>query len=151
MASSSCVFCSIIAGKLPKALLYEDRNILVLMDKYPINVGHTLVIPKIHYDNLLLMPLSEVGKLYALIPVIAKAVIRAVKADGFNIGQNNGRAANQIVPHVHVHIIPRFKEDSPNGRWPVRRVADYTELIEIADKIKLELNLDLKSDIIKNI
>jgi histidine triad (HIT) family protein len=151
MASSSCVFCSIIAGKLPKAVLYEDRNILVLMDKYPINVGHTLVIPKIHYDNLLLMPLSEVGKLYALIPVIAKAVIRAVKADGFNIGQNNGRAANQIVPHVHVHIIPRFKEDSPNGRWPVRRVADYTELIEIADKIKLELNLDLKSDIIKNI
>jgi histidine triad (HIT) family protein len=151
MASSSCVFCSIIAGKLPKAVLYEDRNILVLMDKYPINVGHTLVIPKIHYDNLLLMPLSEVGKLYALIPVIAKAVIRAVKADGFNIGQNNGRAANQIVPHVHVHIIPRFKEDSPNGRWPVRRVADYTELIEIADKIKLELNLDLKSDIIRNI
>jgi histidine triad (HIT) family protein len=151
MASSSCVFCSIIAGKLPKVVLYEDRNILVLMDKYPINVGHTLVIPKIHYDNLLLMPLSEVGKLYALIPVIAKAVIRAVKADGFNIGQNNGRAANQIVPHVHVHIIPRFKEDSPNGRWPVRRVADYTELIEIADKIKLELNLDLKSDIIRNI
>jgi histidine triad (HIT) family protein len=151
MASSSCVFCSIIAGKLPKAVLYEDRNILALMDKYPINVGHTLVIPKIHYDNLLLMPLSEVGKLYALIPVIANAVIRAVKADGFNIGQNNGRAANQIVPHVHVHIIPRFKEDSPNGRWPVRRVADYTELIEIADKIKLELNLDLKSDIIKNI
>ena len=151
MASSSCVFCSIIAGKLPKAVLYEDGNILVLMDKYPINVGHTLVIPKIHYDNLLLMPLSEVGKLYALIPVIAKAVIRAVRADGFNVGQNNGRAANQIVPHVHVHIIPRFKEDSPNGRWPVRRVADYTELIEIADKIKLELNLDLKSDIITNI
>ena len=151
MASSSCVFCSIIAGKLPKAVLYEDGNILVLMDKYPINVGHTLVIPKIHYDNLLLMPLSEVGKLYALIPVIAKAVIRAVKADGFNIGQNNGRAANQIVPHVHVHIIPRFKEDSPDGRWPVRRVADYSELKEIADKIKLELNFDLKSDIIRNI
>jgi histidine triad (HIT) family protein len=151
MANSSCVFCSIIAGKLPKAILYEDRNILVLMDKYPINVGHTLVIPKIHYDNLLLMPPSEVGKLYAIIPVIAKAVIRAVKADGFNVGQNNGRAANQIVPHVHVHIIPRFKEDSPDGKWPVRHVADNTELIQTANKIKLELNLTLKSDFINNI
>jgi histidine triad (HIT) family protein len=151
MATSSCVFCSIISGKLPKAILYEDRNILVLMDKYPINVGHTLVIPKIHYDNLLLMPPSEVGKLYAIIPVIAKAVIRAVKADGFNVGQNNGRAANQIVPHVHVHIIPRFKEDSPDGTWPVRHVADNTELIRTANKIKLELNLTLKSDFINNI
>jgi histidine triad (HIT) family protein len=148
MANSSCVFCSIIAGKLPKAILYEDRNILALMDKYPINIGHTLVIPKIHYDNLLLMPPSEVGKLYAIIPVIAKAVIRAVKADGFNVGQNNGRAANQIVPHVHVHIIPRFKEDSPDGKWPV---ADNTELIQTANKIKLELNLTLKSDFINNI
>ena len=151
MANSSCVFCSIIAGKLPKAILYEDRNILVLMDKYPINVGHTLVIPKIHYDNLLLMPPSEVGKLYAIIPVIAKAVIRAVKADGFNVGQNNGRDPNQIVPHVHVHIIPRFKEDSPDGKWPVRHVAENTELIGTANKIKLELNLALKNDFISNI
>jgi histidine triad (HIT) family protein len=151
MANFSCVFCSIIAGKLPKAILYEDRNILALMDKYPINVGHTLVIPKIHYDNLLVMPPSEVGKLYVIIPIIAKAVIRAVKADGFNVGQNNGRAANQIVPHVHVHIIPRFKEDSPDGTWPVRHVADNTELIRTANKIKLELNLTLKSDFINNI
>lgn len=151
MANSSCVFCSIIAGKLPKAILYEDANILALMDKYPINVGHTLVIPKIHYDNLLLMPPHEVGKLYAIIPVIAKAVVRTVKADGFNVGQNNGRAANQIVPHVHVHIIPRFSHDSPDGKWPVRRVAHYNELIGTADKIKLQLNLALKSDIISNI
>ena len=147
MANSSCVFCSIIAGKLPKAILYEDTNILAVMDKYPINVGHTLVIPKIHYDNLLLMPPHEVGKLYAIIPVIAKAVVHTVKADGFNVGQNNGRAANQIVPH----IIPRFSHDSPDGKWPVRRVAHYNELIVIADKIKFQLNLALKSDIISNI
>jgi histidine triad (HIT) family protein len=129
MANSPCVFCSIISGKLPKAILYEDTNILAVMDKYPINVGHTLVIPKIHYDNLLLMPPHEVGKLYAMIPVIAKAVVRA----------------------VHVHIIPRFSHDSPDGKWPVRRVAHYNELIGTADKIKLQLNLALKSDIISNI
>ena len=66
------------------------------MDKYPINTGHTLVIPKLHYDNLLLMPIREVGDLYSLVPIIAKAVTVAVNADGFNVGQNNGKVANQM-------------------------------------------------------
>src|SRR5919199_6230602 len=151
MVQNSCVFCSIIAGELPVAKIYEDSNIFVLMDKYPINIGHTLVIPKIHYDNILLMPHEEVGRLYSFVPIIAKAVVSAVNADGFNVGQNNGRAANQIVPHVHIHIIPRFNDDSPDGKWPIRRVAQYSELIETANKIKLQLNLALKRDIITNI
>ncbi|HEX2168760.1 MAG TPA: HIT family protein, partial [Nitrososphaera sp.] len=62
-----------------------------------------------------------------------------VKADGFNVGQNNGSAANQIVPHVHVHIVPRFNDDSPDGRWPSRRVASHEEIAKIAQKIKEEI------------
>src|SRR2546425_11200425 len=110
------------------------------MDKYPISRGHTLIIPKTHYDNLLLMPHNEVGRLYSLVPIIAGAIVTAVKADGFNVGQNNGKAANQIVPHVHVHIIPRFNDDSPKGRWPMRRVASHEELFKTADGIKRFLN-----------
>jgi histidine triad (HIT) family protein len=140
MVQNSCIFCSIIAGELPVAKIYEDSNLLVLMDKYPINIGHTLVIPKIHYDNILLMPHEEVGRLYSFVPIIAKAVVSAVNADGFNVGQNNGRAANQIVPHVHIHIIPRFKDDSPDGKWPNRHVSRYEELFNIAQKIKKLLN-----------
>ena len=139
--SKSCIFCSIIAGKEPGTLIYRDLNFLVIMDKYPLNPGHTLVIPVRHYEDLLHMPPAEVGKLHSLVPTIAKAVVSAVKADGFNIGQNNGIAANQIVPHVHVHIVPRFNDDSPDGRWPVRRVAPQEELVKIADKIKHEINL----------
>jgi histidine triad (HIT) family protein len=105
------------------------------MDKYPINVGHTLIVPKRHYDNILQMPLGEVGKLYSLVPAVAKAVVSAVKADGFNVGQNNGIAANQIVPHVHVHVVPRFIDDSPDGKWPARRVASHDELSKVAQKI----------------
>ena len=146
-----CVFCSIIQGDLPTAEVYQDANFLVLMDKYPINTGHTLVVPKVHYDNLLLMPPVEVGRLYSLVPIVAESVVASVNADGFNVGQNNGIAANQIVPHVHVHIIPRFNHDSPDGKWPIRRVAQYSELIETANKIKLQLNLALKRDIITNI
>jgi histidine triad (HIT) family protein len=106
------------------------------MDKYPINPGHTLVIPTKHYENLLQMPSEEVGRLYSIVPAVAKAVVSAVKADGFNVGQNNGIAANQIVPHVHVHIVPRYADDSPDGRWPPRTVARRDDLEDIAQKIK---------------
>jgi histidine triad (HIT) family protein len=137
--SKYCTFCSIIAGQQPGTPVYSDPNFLVIMDKYPINPGHTLVMPTKHYENLFQMPPAEVGSLYSLIPVVAKAIVSVVKADGFNVGQNNGIAANQIVPHVHVHIVPRFHDDSPDGKWPVRRVAPPEELAQMAYKIKHEI------------
>jgi histidine triad (HIT) family protein len=117
-------------------MVYRKPGFLVIMDKYPISAGHTLLIPTKHYENLLQMPPSEVSRLYSLVPVLAKAVVSAVRADGFNVGQNNGIAANQIIPHVHVHIVPRFIDDSPDGRWPSRRVASQEELANIATKIR---------------
>lgn len=87
------------------------------------------------------MPYVEVGKLYSLVPAIAKAIMSAVRADGFNVGQNNGIAANQIVPHVHVHIVPRFHDDSPDGKWPARTVSSEEELLKIALKIKEKIDL----------
>lgn len=138
MSSKSCIFCSIVAGKQPGVNVYRDHDFMVIMDKYPINIGHTLLIPTKHYDNLLHMPSGEVAKLYSLVPDVARAVVSAVKADGFNVGQNNGIAANQIVPHVHVHIVPRFIDDSPDGKWPARRVANQEDLAKIAQKITKE-------------
>jgi histidine triad (HIT) family protein len=134
--ATPCIFCSILAGKLPSAQVHRDPDFLVIMDKYPINRGHVLVIPTKHYDTLLQMPAAEVGKLYAAVPAVAKAVVSAVGADGFNVGQNNGIAANQIVPHVHVHVVPRFIDDSPDGKWPARQVAPQKELEEMAQKIR---------------
>jgi histidine triad (HIT) family protein len=138
--SKSCIFCSIIDGQEPCVQIHRDNGFLVLMDKYPINPGHALVMPTKHYETLLQMPPAEVGKLYSLVPAIAKAIISAVKADGFNVGQNNGIAANQIVPHVHVHIVPRFHDDSPDGKWPSRRVAPQEDILKIAQKIKEEIS-----------
>jgi histidine triad (HIT) family protein len=138
--SKSCIFCSIISGQEPCVQIHRDNGFLVLMDKYPINPGHALVMPTKHYETLLQMPPAEVGKLYSLVPTIARAIISAVKADGFNVGQNNGIAANQIVPHVHVHIVPRFDDDSPDGKWPSRRVTSQEDIVKIAQKIKLEIS-----------
>lgn len=146
MSNASCIFCSIVGGRIPGVSIFQDNDFLVIMDKYPINTGHTLVIPIKHYDNLLTMPAAEVGRLYALIPAVAKAVVSAVKADGFNVGQNNGIAANQIVPHVHVHIVPRFIDDSPDGKWPARRVAVTAELTKIAERIRREYQLQRRQE-----
>jgi histidine triad (HIT) family protein len=138
--SKPCIFCSIIAGQEPSVQIHRDHGFIVLMDKYPINPGHALVMPTKHYETLLQMPPAEVGKLYSLVPTVAKAIISTVKADGFNVGQNNGIAANQIVPHVHVHIVPRFNDDSPDGKWPSRRVASHDEILKIAQKIKEKIS-----------
>ncbi len=134
-----CVFCAIIRGQSPVAKVYEDNTFLAFMDKYPITSGHTLVLPKYHYGNLFQMTEDEVGNLYRVVHTIASAVYSATGAQGLNTGQNNGKAANQIVPHVHVHIIPRYEKDSRDGKWPSRKVSDYRELEEIANRIKKNL------------
>lgn len=121
------------------AKVYEDDTFLAFMDKYPITSGHTLVLPKYHYGDLFQMTDTEVGNMYRVVHTIASAVFNATGAQGLNTGQNNGKAANQIVPHVHVHIIPRYEKDSRDGKWPSRKVTDYKELEELATRIKKNL------------
>jgi histidine triad (HIT) family protein len=136
MEANQCIFCSIISGLARASIIYQDSFFIALLDKYPFSYGHTLVIPRKHYADFLEMPENEVGPLYTFVWFIAKVVSKAVKPEGFNIGQNNGRAANQIIPHVHVHIIPRFKEDIITGRWPSRHPVNDLELENISERIK---------------
>ena len=129
-----CIFCSIISKDREAAYVYEDEEFMAIMDKYPINIGHTLVMPKKHYKTLLDMPLNDIARLFALTAYIAKAVVKATNADGFSIGQNNGEVANQIIPHVHVHIIPRYANDKT--RWSSRRLVTLEQLQDTARKIR---------------
>ena len=130
----TCLFCQIIDGKIPAHFIYEDDTHVAIMDKYPIHKGHSLVIPRKHHEKIIDMDIKEVSVLFSKVPSIARAVIEATGADGFNIGQNNGRAANQIIPHVHVHVIPRYAKIGV--AWPKRSIANDNELAELADKIK---------------
>ena len=140
-SNAYCVFCEIIKGRSPVAKVYEDNSFLAFMDKYPITLGHTLVLPKQHYSDLFHMTENEVGNLYRVVHSIATAVYTATGAQGLNTGQNNGKAANQIVPHVHVHIIPRFEKDSRDGKWPSRKLVDYKELEKVSNKIRNNLKI----------
>lgn len=139
---TKCIFCSIIDNELSAVKIFEDSLFVAFMDKYPINTGHTLVLPKKHHKDIFTMGNNEIGKLFSTVSFLAKGIVKALDAKGLNIGQNNGRAANQIVPHVHVHIIPRYNYDSPNGRWPSRNLISDEELEKIAQKIKASLTLD---------
>jgi histidine triad (HIT) family protein len=138
-ANERCIFCKIINKSIPNAIVYEDDKFLVFLDKYPINHGHTLVIPKDHFDNILEMPTNLVGEIHSLVPLIARAVISTIGGNGFNVSQNNGKSANQIIPHVHIHIVPRFPAEKIKGQWPTRKIANIEELTILAEKIKTNL------------
>jgi histidine triad (HIT) family protein len=86
------------------------------------------------------MPLNLVGEMYSLVPQIAKSIISTIDGNGFNVSQNNGRSANQIIPHVHVHIVPRFSLEKVKGQWPIRKIANIEELKILADKIIANIN-----------
>ena len=130
----TCLFCQILDGKISAHFIYEDNSHVAIMDKYPIHRGHSLVIPRKHHEKITDMDVGEVSDLFSKVPSISRAVIEATGADGFNIGQNNGRAANQIIPHVHVHVIPRYEKIGV--AWPKRSIADDKELEELAAKIR---------------
>lgn len=106
-----CIFCKIVAGEIPCCKVFEDDRALAFMDIMPLNKGHLLIIPKDHYENIFEIEDDLYGHLMSLISRTAKAVRKVVEPDGLNIMQLNGRAANQVVPHLHIHIVPRWTED----------------------------------------
>jgi histidine triad (HIT) family protein len=129
-----CIFCDIISSSREGHFIYEDDNHVAFLDKYPIDKGHTLVVPKKHYEKITDMPEEMVGVLFSKIPKIAQAVMKTTGAVAFSLAQNNGRAAKQIIPHVHVHIIPRYAE--MGAVWTKRTIPSSDELNSQATQIK---------------
>jgi len=128
------IFTEIIEGKSPGFVIFEDEQHIAILDKYPIDSGHSLVIPKIPYEKVIDMPKNEVGELFSLVPKIANAILKATGAVAFSIAQNNGKEAKQIVPHVHVHIIPRYADKGT--LWTKRGIPSDDELKILQQKIK---------------
>lgn len=109
MNESSCIFCRIVQKQVPASLVYEDEKLMAFLDIRPLNEGHTLVIPKAHYENIFGIPQELIEYLHGVTKRIALAVEKATKADGISIIQQNGKAAGQDTFHLHVHVIPRYE------------------------------------------
>jgi len=118
MSADDCIFCKIVAGEIPCTKIYEDEVALAFLDIGPISDGHTLVIPKQHFDKLHDCPPELLGQVSGCLARIACAVIAATGAEAYNVLCNNGRPAGQLVDHVHFHIIPRNTGDGVFNRWP---------------------------------
>ncbi len=129
-----CLFCDILDGKKEGHFLYEDDSHVAFLDKYPIDFGHSLILPRKHYEKITDMTPEDVGTLFSLVPKIAKAILDATNADAFSIAQNNGRAAKQIIPHVHIHLIPRY--NNKGTVWTKRQISNDNDLSELAKKIR---------------
>ena len=134
-----CVFCKIIRGEIPCSKLYEDDHVLAFLDIAPFNYGHALVIPKDHHHSITTLPSEFHAHIMSTACKVAVAQMRALKAEGFNLALNNGRCAGQEVPHVHLHVIPRFVDDQPIFKASKNKYASTEEMLETAESIRAKL------------
>jgi histidine triad (HIT) family protein len=131
--TDDCIFCKIIAGKIPSAKVYENDRVLAFLDIMPINPGHTLVIPKHHSENIYSAPEEDLEECIKAVKIVAKAVKKGVDADGVIVSQSNEKAAGQVIGHIHFHIIPRFNNDGlknfPPGKYKEGQIENIKEKI----------------------
>ncbi len=106
-----CLFCKIIKKEISSEVVYEDDNALAVGDAHPLSMGHTLVLPKIHAENLLDLPEDEIGPVFLAVKKITEKLKRQFNPQGFTIGINHGRISRQAIDHLHIHIIPRYESD----------------------------------------
>lgn len=115
--NDSCIFCKIAAGQIPSVKIYEDDAVLAFLDIAPIEKGHTLVISKrVHSEALIETPDDVLAELFRAAKKIGTAMMKA-GFGGFNVVQNNYPDGGQAVPHIHLHIIPRVKNNNGQLAW----------------------------------
>ncbi len=143
MSHEDCIFCKIIDGEIPSAKVYEDEDVYAFLDISQVAKGHTLVIPKTHVKNIYETPAEVASKLFERVPKIANAIKDTYKPIGMNLLNNNEKAADQSVFHLHIHILPRYVEnDGFSSNWTVH-TDDYTsnDLQQIASEINSAIKL----------
>ncbi len=135
MSAHECIFCKIASGQIPAVKIYEDDVVVAFLDIGPISDGHTLVMPRQHVEKVHNCPSELLGQIWSRLGKIAGAVASAVGSDGYNVLCNNGRAAGQVVDHLHFHIVPRKIGDGVFTQWPSYKYRPGQVEI-IADKIR---------------
>ena len=113
-----CIFCKIVAGKIPSYKVYESADALAFLDAQPNTPGHTLVIPKKHVENIFDTDPATLAASIEAVRIVAPAVRDGVGAKGVHVNSNHGVEAGQIIPHLHWHVIPRHDRTEFDFSWP---------------------------------
>lgn len=132
-----CIFCKIVAGEIPSYKVYEDEKVIAFLDINPVSRGHTLVLPKKHFENLENISEDELCKVIKAVKKIGQAIKDGLGVKGYNVTLNNGSVAGQIIEHIHFHIIPRQEGDGLH-LWPQKKYKEG-EAEEILRKINVHI------------
>lgn len=130
-----CIFCMIANGEIPTNKVYEDENVLAFLDLSQATLGHTLVIPKKHFDNIYALDSETASNVFKVTQKLAKQIKNNLKADGVNILNNNEPQAGQSINHFHIHILPRYKDDDLKITFNEHKLTDQ-EFKDLLEKIK---------------
>jgi histidine triad (HIT) family protein len=138
---SDCIFCKIISGEIPCAKVFENEHVLAFLDISQVTKGHTLVVPKVHKENVFELTPEIASHLFEVVPKIANAIKKQFSPLGLNVLSNNGEIAGQTVFHYHMHLIPRYgKGDGFGAVWKSHESAyTFADLKEIAEQIQQAL------------
>ena len=133
---SNCIFCKLANGVFPTNFIYEDEDFKVILDANPATKGHSLILPKKHFKNILDADEEILKKALPLAKKLSNKLIEVLKCDGVNVLQNNNEAAGQAVFHLHIHLIPRYKEEKEHMlSWKPNKFSDE-EMKNIAESLK---------------
>lgn len=135
MQQSKCIFCEIISGKIPSKKIYEDSDILAIMEIMPASKGHILILPKQHFQFIQEISEKLIEKIFYFIKLISPAIVKTLDARSLSIYIPQGKLAGQRIPHFVINLIPRYENDNLAFDWE-HREADEKELEEIAVKIR---------------
>jgi histidine triad (HIT) family protein len=135
MASLACVFCKIVEGTLEAPIVFEDESTLAFLDHRPLFHGHTLVIPKKHFETLTDLPPTIISTFFRRVQMLSRAVEVAMDGEGTFVAMNN--RVSQSVPHLHVHVVPRRRKDGLKGFfWPRTKYSDQQQLNEVQSRLR---------------
>lgn len=131
-----CIFCKIVTGEVPAYKVLENGSALAFLDISPQTKGHTVVVPKIHAPNLLVLDDDKIGPLFDTVKAATTILNQALSPDGFTIGINHGTVSGQTVDHLHVHIMPRFSGDGGGSIHSAVNNPPEEDLDKIAERIQ---------------
>jgi histidine triad (HIT) family protein len=143
MQDPDCAFCKIIAGKIPARVIMENEKAMALLDAFPLAVGHTLVIPKLHYAKVQEMSKQDAMAVFEIMWKVASAVEVGSQVNASTIAIHNGSEAGQEVPHVHAHIVPRKRDDGAgaiHSMFKIKPKLGPQEMDSLRDRIVSNLS-----------
>jgi len=134
----TCVFCKIVKGEIDSAKIYEDNEVFAFLDINPLSLGHTLIIPKSHFENIFDINENILQKIIVVTKNISQKIKNNLNADGIRLSQFNGSVAGQEVMHFHLHVIPKYENDELSKNFKSKEV-NLEELKKIASKLATDL------------